>query len=201
MPRTGLTAEQIKERAVHLAETKLKVLGIDRIRLIDVARDMGIAHSVLYKHFPDKAALFDAVSEKWTRSVSEKLDKVVKQDQSPSKLIVDMFVTLHRIKVERISKDPELYKAFESASSGGPKKAFTIEFIKRMHDQLYSLVKRAITDKEFAPGNPEKYTAFLFEVTRGFITPNMVLHFVNQDREPALKSTLKLALKALSAGR
>lgn len=197
MPRTGMTAEQIKERAVHLAEQKIRVSDIERIRLIDVARDMGIAHSALYKHFPDKAALFDAVSEKWTREVSEKLDQVVRQDQSPSKLIVDLFVTLHRIKVDRIAKDPALYKAYELASSGPPK-AFSLEFVKKLHDQLNTLVRKAIAKKEFAPGAPEKYTSFLFEVTRGFISPKLVHQFVNEDREPALKSTLKLALKALS---
>jgi AcrR family transcriptional regulator len=197
VPRTGLNAEQIKERAVHLAETKLRVLGIARIRLTDVAREMGIAHSALYKHFPDKAALFDAVSEKWTRTVSNKLDRIAQQNQSPSKLIVDLFVTLHRMKVERITRDPELYKAFELAASGPPK-AFSIEFVKRLHDQLLTLVKKAIAKKEFAPGSAEKYAAFLIEVTRGFITPKLVIHFAKQDREPELKSTLKLALKALS---
>jgi AcrR family transcriptional regulator len=197
VPRTGLTAEQIKERAVQIAESKMRLLGPDRIRLTDVARDMGIAHSALYKHFPDKAALFDAVSEKWTRSLSDTLEKIAQQDQSPSKLIAELFLTMHRIKVERIKKDPELYKAFEVAT-GSTKKAFINEFIKRYHAQVHGLVKRAIDAKEFAPGAPEKYTAFLFEVVRGFTTPQLVVMYVHQDREAALKQTLKFAFKALS---
>jgi AcrR family transcriptional regulator len=197
VPRTGLTAEQIKERAVQIAESKMRLLGPDRLRLTDVARDMGIAHSALYKHFPDKTALFDAVSEKWVQAMIDTLEKIAHQNQSPSKLIVDFFLTMHRAKVERIRKDPELYKAYELATSSS-KKTYINDFIKRYHAQVLFLVKRAIEEKEFAPGSAEKYTSFLLDAACGFTAPPLVARFVHQDREPALKQTLKFAFKALS---
>lgn len=196
MPRTGLTAEQVKERAIALAAEKMAVLGFSRVRLVDVARDLGVAHSVLYKHFPDKSALLDAVSEKWTRACVEAGEKIARSPRSPSKLIVDWFAAIHRMKRERVLRDPELFKAFDLAAAS--RKPFVAAYMTALHAQLGALVRRAIAEKEFAAGSAEKYTAFLFEITRGFNYPSMVLQMPGKDREEALKQTLKLALKALS---
>jgi len=196
MPRTGLTAEQVKERAIALAAEKMNVLGFDRVRLVDVARDLGVAHSVLYKHFPDKSALLDAVSAKWTQACAEAGAKIAASPRSPSKLIVDWFVAIYRLKRERVLRDPELFKAYDLAAQ--KRKPFVVAYMTALHAQLGKLVRRAIAEKEFSAGSAEKYTAFLLEITRGFNYPAMVLQFPGKEREETLKQTLKLGLKALS---
>ena len=63
MPRTGLTASEIKEKAIDLTIEKMRANGFDKVRLTDVAKSLGVSHAALYSHFKDKTALFDAVSE------------------------------------------------------------------------------------------------------------------------------------------
>ena len=33
--------------------------------MVDVARELGVSHGSVYRHFPSKAALRDAVAERW----------------------------------------------------------------------------------------------------------------------------------------
>ena len=48
---------------------RIGLLGVDKVRMSDVARDIGVTHAALYPHFADKAALLDAVTQTWLRSV------------------------------------------------------------------------------------------------------------------------------------
>lgn len=199
MPRTGLTAEEVKAKAIAAAESNIRTQGLDRTRLVDVARVLGVKHSSLYNHFPDKAALLDAVSEKWTLMVHDALCAVAARKKSPAHLIIDWFVALHRMKRERVLSDPELFKAYNMAAE--MKKPFVARHIKDLHAQLFGLVTAAIEQREFAKTAPEKITNYLLEITRGFVHPRLVLEQADQDREPALRATLKIAVDGLRARR
>ena len=60
MPRTGLSPEKARQRAVEIAVARIRENGFVKLRLADVAREMGVSHAALYAHFRDKAALLDA---------------------------------------------------------------------------------------------------------------------------------------------
>jgi AcrR family transcriptional regulator len=196
MPRTGLTPQQVREKAIASAEKKIRLLGFDKFRLVDIAKDLGVAHASLYNHFSDKAALLDAVTEKWIKMVDTRLGAIAARKQSPLKVIVDWFLTLHRMKREKILQDPELYKAFNMAAES--KKPFIAAHLKNLHDLLLGLVKAAIDAGEIDKNPPEKITQILFDATRGFVHPKLVLEFLEEDREPALKSILRMVFKGLS---
>lgn len=199
MPRTGLTSQEVKDKAILSAESKIKLLGVEKMRLVDVAKDMGVAHTSLYNHFVDKTALLDSVSEKWTNSVDEALAAIAAKPGSSSKLIQDFFLTLHRMKRDRVANEVELFKAFDMAAEA--KKPFIAKHIEHIHDALLSLVKRALAEGEFTSASPEKVTAFLIEIMRGFVHPKLVSEFLGENREPALRSVLKLAYHGLQETR
>jgi AcrR family transcriptional regulator len=55
-----LTAEQILEAS----EDVLRRFGPAKATVVDVARELGVSHGSVYRHFPSKAALRDAVAER-----------------------------------------------------------------------------------------------------------------------------------------
>jgi AcrR family transcriptional regulator len=198
MARTGLTPQQVREKAIASAENKIRHFGFDKFRLVDIAKDLGVAHTSLYNHFPDKAALLDAVSEKWIMMVDARLAEIAACKQSPSKVIVDWFVELHSMKRDKILQDPELYKAFDMATES--QKPFIAEHLKNLHDLLSYLVKLAMDAGEISQDSPEKVTQLLLDAMLGFIHPKMVLEFLNENREPALKAILAVVFKGLADG-
>src|SRR3979490_1904810 len=116
MPRTGLTSDEIKEKALASAEANIRRYGIEKFRLNDVAKDLGVSHVALYNHFPDKSAIVDVVSEKWLNSIDQTLQRVCEKDKDPCERIVDFFVKLNQLKREKVQKDPELFKVFNLAA-------------------------------------------------------------------------------------
>ena len=108
MPRTGLTAFEIKEKAINETILKMRAVGFDKVRLTDIAKKLGVSHAALYSHFKDKTALLDAVSERWLNEIDEKLRAVCQKRKDPIEKIQLWMLTLHRSKVAKILNDPEL---------------------------------------------------------------------------------------------
>ena len=72
MPTETLTAELILEAA----EDVLRRYGPAKANVVDVARALGVSHGSVYRHFGSKAALRDAVTERWLASISDPLGEV-----------------------------------------------------------------------------------------------------------------------------
>jgi len=195
MPKTGLTQTQLKERAIACTVDRMRKFGYDKVRLSDIARDLGITHAALYGHFADKSALFDAVSEKWLFDVDQELSKFVEQDGDPLKRIQGWFLHLHRAKCQKVRLDPELYKAFNLSAQID--KQFVKLHLENMHRQLTTLVKEAIARKQIS-GNASEIVDTLLHATSAFHHPALVVAYINEDREPQLKKILTVMFKGLA---
>jgi AcrR family transcriptional regulator len=58
----------LPEALVNAALERLEANGVESISLRDLARDAGVNHRAVYRHFPDKLSLLAAVAETgWTR--------------------------------------------------------------------------------------------------------------------------------------
>ena len=69
MPKTGLTAAEIRDKALDVTIEQIRRYGFDKVRLVDIAKDLGVSHAALYTHFADRGALLDAVSERWLNAL------------------------------------------------------------------------------------------------------------------------------------
>ena len=65
-----------RERILESAEEVLRRYGPAKANVVDVARALRVSHGSVYRHFPSKAALRDAVTERWLESISEPLEAI-----------------------------------------------------------------------------------------------------------------------------
>jgi AcrR family transcriptional regulator len=196
MPKTGLRPEEIREKAIASTIARMRRHGFEKVSLVDVAADLGLSHAALYSYFADKAALLDAVSERWLRSMDEELEKIVNQDRDPLAKIQDWFIKLHRLKREKVKHDPELFKSFNLAAEAG--KPFVIAHMATMQRHTTTLVREAMTAGKLRKGSAEKAAEILREAMMGFSHPKLVIQFLDENREPLLKQTLDTMLRGLA---
>src|SRR5215510_6542374 len=93
----ALTPEQILEAA----EEVLRRFGPTKATVVDVARALGVSHGSVYRHFPSKAALRDAVTEQWLARMSEPLLEVMAEDAPASKRLRHWFDWLIKTKRQK----------------------------------------------------------------------------------------------------
>ena len=58
------------ERILDAAEEVLRRYGPAKATVVDVARFLEVSHGTIYRHFPSKVALRDAVAQRWLHRVS-----------------------------------------------------------------------------------------------------------------------------------
>ncbi|QWU17894.1 transcriptional regulator, TetR family [Paenibacillus sophorae] len=191
MPKTGLTSEEIKEKALQITEEKIRYYGFDKFRLTDIAKELKVSHAALYNHFPDKAALLDAISERWLARMDNTLELITQQERSPRRLIIEWFLKYHELKKEKVLKDPELYKSFNMAAE--LLKPFIVQHLHNVNEQLVALVQKAIAAGEIR-GEPENVAVLLLEATTSFHHPRMVLDHKDEQREMLLQKVVEVLL-------
>jgi AcrR family transcriptional regulator len=196
VPKTGLTAVQIRDKAIDVAIAQMRRHGFEKVRLVDIAKDLGVSHAALYIHFADKAALLDAVSERWLKSLEAALECVCQKNKDPIAKIHEWFLKLYQMKREKVMNDPELYKAFKSAAD--QQKLIYKNHLAVMNHQLAEIVKNATAQKKLIKHSIKKTVALLFEATTGFHNPTMIARHLNEKRENLLKEMLDVVLDGLS---
>jgi AcrR family transcriptional regulator len=90
-----------REEILVAAEEVLRRHGPAKTNVVDVARALNVSHGSVYRHFPSKAALRDAVAERFLKSVHESLE-----DIDDPKTWFDTLIAGKRAKARR---DPELF--------------------------------------------------------------------------------------------
>ena len=189
MPRTGLSAEEIKERATDVALARMRLLGVDKVRMTDVAKEMGVSHVALYAHFADKEALLDAVTERWLVHVEQIMAVHVSAPGEPAERMLQWLVALYQLKRQRILSDPEPHRAFDVAVALA--KPYVIAHLSKLLGQLADLFSEA--GRQF-DGNADENARLLYTATAAYHHPTIIAQSAHSDQEPMLRQIVQLTL-------
>ncbi len=97
------------------AHTVLCEKGFEKVRLADVARQLGISHAALYKHFASKDDLFDSMIRQWLDEVDNPVleDAIRAPKQERVVALHDWLHALVYARQEAFSADPEMMAYYE----------------------------------------------------------------------------------------
>ncbi|WP_329569919.1 TetR family transcriptional regulator [Kitasatospora sp. NBC_01266] len=105
---TTLTPEQI----LSAAEDVLRRFGPAKATVVDIARTLGVSHGSVYRHFPSKAALREAVTQRWLDQEHESLQAITVETGSAGERLHRWLATLFAAKRKKALDDPELFATY-----------------------------------------------------------------------------------------
>jgi len=76
-------ARRNRDRIVEVARELARAKGYDALTMDEVAKKAGIGAGTLYRHFPTKDALHDAVIEAWADKVNAAVDAAMEAPGTP----------------------------------------------------------------------------------------------------------------------
>jgi AcrR family transcriptional regulator len=85
-------AQRNKERLVEAAREVFGEQGYDA-SLDEVAKRAGVGPGTLYRHFPSRDVLMDAIMQSWVDGVNDAVAKVLVHEGSPRELLLAWFET------------------------------------------------------------------------------------------------------------
>jgi len=77
----------LPEALIDAALVRLEAEGIEAISLRDLARDAGVNHRAVYRHFPDKLSLLARVAERGWQQLAQRLKKAT-TDKAPGEPVL-----------------------------------------------------------------------------------------------------------------
>jgi AcrR family transcriptional regulator len=83
-------AQRNRERLVEVARQVFKERGLDA-PLDEIARRAGVGAGTLYRHFPTREALHDAVMQAWVDQVQGQVDKALATEGGPRAQLLAWF--------------------------------------------------------------------------------------------------------------
>ena len=83
-------AKRNYERLVEVAREVFREQGYDA-SLDEVAKRAGVGAGTLYRHFPSREVLLDAIMQSWVDRVGEAADKMLALEGSPRDLLLAWF--------------------------------------------------------------------------------------------------------------
>jgi AcrR family transcriptional regulator len=108
MPPDVLTPDRILEAT----EEVLRRFGPAKATVVDVARALGVSHGSVYRHFPSKAALREAVTARWLDQSHAELAAVAGGTAPAPERLADWLDALFTAKRHKAGDDPELFATY-----------------------------------------------------------------------------------------
>ena len=160
-----LTSDQILEAA----EDTLRRFGPAKTTVVDVARALGVSHGSVYRHFPTKADLRDAVVDQWLRRMHPPLVAVADGEGSAPERLRLFLRTLSENKRAQALDDPEVFAAFAELAVATRKPVRShVEFVV---GEMARIVADGVARGEIASGDPAATAQAVFEAMIRFHHP------------------------------
>ncbi|MHA6532646.1 TetR/AcrR family transcriptional regulator [Paenibacillus sp. BAC0078] len=140
-----------KTEIMDAAEQTLRRFGPDKTSVTDVAKLLGVSHGTLYRHFPSKAALREAVTERWLEEqIVAPLAELVDAPAGNALAQLKMYIArLIELKVHYAEQDREMFKMYADVTAEA---AGLVEMhIQRIIDQMSILIDRGVQQKQIDP--------------------------------------------------
>src|SRR5260370_12229692 len=102
------------ERILEVTEDVLRRFGLAKATVVDVARALDVSHGSVYRHFPSKASLRQAVAKRWLDRVNAPLQKIA-EGAGPAPARLERWLrTMFAIKHKKVCDDPEMFATYLS---------------------------------------------------------------------------------------
>jgi AcrR family transcriptional regulator len=185
------------EAILDTAEEVLRRFGPAKASVVDVARALDVSHGSVYRHFPSKAALRDAVTERWLARISEPLESVVTRRGKASKRLHDWLVMLATTKQGMATGDPELFETFHELTLASREVVGT--HVDHLADQLSRIVADGMASGELTPGDATVVGRAVLHATAKFHHPAHAGEWGEPGLDDQLEAVYTLVLNGLAA--
>lgn len=186
-----------RERILEAAEDVLRRFGPAKATVVDVARALGVSHGSVYRHFPSKAALRDAVTERWLVRVSEPLAVIAAEDGPAPERLRRWFELLRSTKKKKLLDDPELFATYQALVADA--RDVVRAHIETLNQQMAKILADGIARGEFTITDPIAMGRAVFNATTRFHNPIHAAEWTDPASDAAFEGVWQLILRGLGA--
>lgn len=196
-PSTERTAIKLNEtsdtRLLAIATDHIRRFGHERITVVGIAEAAGMSHANIYRYFPSKTALIDAVSAEWIAIVEARLADIAGAPDPADDKFERMMFALARASRDRLEEEPALFEAYMEAVERN-------RHVARKHRvRVRSLLERVLEEGliagAFEAGDRTRALTLALDCLHRFVSPLSIRQDADMPRK-AFDERLAVAIRA-----
>ena len=185
------------ERILEVTEDVLRRYGLAKATVVDVARALDVSHGSVYRHFPSKASLREAVAKRWLERVSTPLLGIAEGAGAASAKFDKWLRTLFAAKQKLVLEDPEMFATYLTLAREACK---TVKGHKEcLTDQLALILNDGVKQGAFEIADVKTTAQSIFDAVSRFHHPAHADEWKDPQLPARIDSLLALLLRGIEA--
>jgi AcrR family transcriptional regulator len=187
------------ERILEVTEDVLRRFGLAKATVVDVARALDVSHGSVYRHFPSKASLRDAVAKRWLDRVNAPLEKIAEGSGPASARLERWLRALFAAKYKKVCEDPEMFATYLALAQEA--REVVKAHKERLCDQLTHILSDGVKQGVFHVADAKAAARAVFDATVRFHHPAHAEEWSDPALPARIDALLALLLRGLEAPR
>jgi AcrR family transcriptional regulator len=189
----ALTADRI----LDAAEEVLRRYGPQKTTVVDVARALDVSHGTIYRHYPSKQALRDAVTRRWLHRVAVPLQAIAAERSPAPARLRRWFDALIAFKRRKLLDEPELFATYHALAEDA--RAVIREHVVELVGQLARIIRDGVAEGAFRAVDPDAAAWAVFRATASFHHPVHAAEWSDPGIDAAFDGVWRLVIEGLRA--
>lgn len=191
--------DDTRTRILEVAQMLFRRLGFAKLTVADIASELGMSPANIYRFFPSKAAIIEALCQSCLGELESKVWTIARGRGSAAQRLEQLVLAIHQYHLDNILKEQRvadiLLFALESRLDA-------VHAHQRVVLNGFEMILRdGVEAHEFAIDNPRETARHVFLSCAAFMHPVMIAQsFVGvQDLQADARATVRLVTRAIAA--
>lgn len=182
------------------AKRQVRRFGEGKTNVVDIARAMGVSHAALYRFYPSKSAIMDAIVQEAMDDEARLAAAHVDTDGPAAEKLTAMLLDLHRRKRERFEGDQEIHNLYRRIVVERPDMIAT--YADRITALIARLIEKAVQSGEWTVDNVDVAAGVVRDAGMIYVHPAFVAQLVAAGApvEDMLRATIATLARGFEAG-
>ena len=184
------------QRILAATEDVLRRYGPAKATVSDIARELEVSPGSIYRHFPSKVALLEAVTRDWLDRTHAGLSDIAHSDRPAPQRLAQWVTALFDAKRAHAAKEPGLFDTYtELVEEFG---AAAVDHVTDLTAQIEHIVTSGLERDEFDVPDPARAAAAIFACTTRFHHPLLARSWQQDAIDAELVDVIGLIIAGLS---
>ena len=187
------------EHILEATEDVLRRFGLAKATVVDVARALDVSHGSVYRHFPSKVSLRQAVAKRWLDRANAPLQQIAETPGPAPARLERWLRAMFEIKYKKVTDDPEMFATYLALAQEACKvvKAHKDGLV----DQIAHILSDGVKDGVLEITDVKASARALFDATSRFHHPAHADEWSDPATPARIDALLALLLRGLEAPR
>ncbi|WP_051341128.1 TetR family transcriptional regulator [Azospirillum halopraeferens] len=187
--------------AILKAATALvRRLGEGKTNMVDIGKALGVSHAALYRFFPSKAAVMDAIVQEAMDDEEELAARWLDAEGPAADRLLRMVLDIHHRKRARFTGDREIHDLYRRILV--ERQDMIIAYAQRMTLLIRKLIAQGVERGEWKVSDLSRAAGVVRDAVTVFVHPQMVAQAIeaNAPVEDQIRATVATLTRAFEAG-